>query len=169
VQVATCSEVCWLGCPGDTTGQEVCVGQWDHPFKAFMRQQYAAGNRLVGVYPEVSRVRHLFDGHGYTTSSDLQVRDRERERERERERLLEAGCLVAGPRWNLAAVLASPRLLTALPPLATPHLDFRDRLAAAAPPPANSTSEGAAVCGDGGGGVITSIRGLVDSAGSALE
>lgn len=73
-QVATCSQVCWIGCPNDQTGQEVCLGQWDHPFKAFMRQQYTAGNRLVGVYPEVSRVRHLFEEHGYTTSSDLQVR-----------------------------------------------------------------------------------------------
>ena len=72
--MATCSQVCWIGCPNDQTGQEVCLGQWDHPFKAFMRQQYTAGNRLVGVYPEVSRVRHLFEEHGYTTSSDLQVR-----------------------------------------------------------------------------------------------
>ena len=70
---------CWIGCPADPTadaggGPEVCLGQWDTPFKGYMHSQQRAGRALVGVFPEVPRVHHLFDDPGFTTSRDMQVR-----------------------------------------------------------------------------------------------
>ncbi|KAK3271742.1 hypothetical protein CYMTET_19928, partial [Cymbomonas tetramitiformis] len=72
-QVVTCtSPNCWMGCPGDTSGLAVCLGQWDTPFKGYMHSQQEAGVPLVGVFPEVPRVHHLFEGQGFTTFTELQ-------------------------------------------------------------------------------------------------